>query len=312
MIDFRGLAALACAALASGPAARAAEISVLVPAYFYPVPASPWETLIADAPGADITAILNPASGPGAFIDPSYTAVVNSFRSGGGSVVGYVFSSYGARPLGEVLADVDTYAAYYAIDGVFVDEMSNSGDPATIDYYAAIYAHVKAVDPDWRVVGNPGTNTLEEYLTRPAADVLVVVENFAAAYDGYVPSAWNFVYPRRHFCHLAHTQLTVAGMAEQLWLARQRNAGWIFITDDTLGNPWDTLPAYWPEMLCRIDHIGAGDLDGDGAIDIEDLATQLANYGSMDASAAEGDIDEDGDVDLADLAVLLAGFGRAC
>lgn len=57
----------------------------------------------------------------------------------------------------------------------------------------------------------------------------------------------------------------------------------------------------------------AGDLDGDGDIDLSDLAQLLANYGlTGGASPADGDMDGDGDVDLSDLAALLAVYGTSC
>jgi hypothetical protein len=56
--------------------------------------------------------------------------------------------------------------------------------------------------------------------------------------------------------------------------------------------------------------VTAGDLDGDGDIDLSDLATLLAHYGtSAGASYADGDIDGDGDVDLTDLSSLLSVYG---
>ena len=56
-----------------------------------------------------------------------------------------------------------------------------------------------------------------------------------------------------------------------------------------------------------------GDLDGDGNVDLADLAELLGHYGTTsEASYADGDLDRDGDVDLADLAELLGVYGTSC
>lgn len=55
------------------------------------------------------------------------------------------------------------------------------------------------------------------------------------------------------------------------------------------------------------------DLDGNGVVDLVDLATLLAHFGTGSAATFEdGDIDTDGDVDLTDLATLLSYFGSNC
>ena len=59
-----------------------------------------------------------------------------------------------------------------------------------------------------------------------------------------------------------------------------------------------------------VERLLAGDLDGDGCVDLSDLAALLAEYGCTSGCAA--DLDGDGDVDLSDLAGLLADYGLGC
>ncbi|MBI5865185.1 MAG: hypothetical protein HZB38_11885, partial [Planctomycetes bacterium] len=56
-----------------------------------------------------------------------------------------------------------------------------------------------------------------------------------------------------------------------------------------------------------------GDLNGDHAVDLSDLAALLSNFGTLSgATYADGDLDGDGDVDLPDLTLLLSAFGSSC
>lgn len=55
----------------------------------------------------------------------------------------------------------------------------------------------------------------------------------------------------------------------------------------------------------------AGDTDGDGDVDLADLAILLGEFG-MVGQGLPGDVDGDGDVDLADLASVLGNFGTIC
>ena len=58
---------------------HADNVSVLVPAYFYPTwwAGSPWDDLNAAAAKIPIEAIMNPASGPGSDVNSDYLVAVN-------------------------------------------------------------------------------------------------------------------------------------------------------------------------------------------------------------------------------------------
>jgi hypothetical protein len=56
-----------------------------------------------------------------------------------------------------------------------------------------------------------------------------------------------------------------------------------------------------------------GDVTGDNAVDLSDLAVLLGHFGMMGgATLQDGDLTGDGNVDLSDLAILLANFGTTC
>ncbi len=55
------------------------------------------------------------------------------------------------------------------------------------------------------------------------------------------------------------------------------------------------------------------DLNGDGAVDLDDLSQLLVHFGQPGPlSYEDGDLDDDDDVDLDDLSILLVNFGQTC
>ena len=222
--------------------AHATEI--LVPAYFYPSSdpnLSFWDEMTAAASqGVGITAIMNPNSGPSTAENSDYTNAVSTFRAAGGKVIGYVPTGYGARDASLVLADVSAYKSFYQIDGIFLDEMHNIASELT--YYESLRTGISGIDVNYKVFGNAGTNTLEDYLQ--TADVLVTFEN-QTGYTAYAPDPWTGNYTANRFAHLLYNVGTAADMQAAITLAASRNVGYIYVTNDNGANPWDTLPSYW-------------------------------------------------------------------
>jgi hypothetical protein len=200
-----------------------------------------------------ITAIFNPASGPGdpaAGADPRYTTTLDRARAAGVTLIGYVTSSYARRPLAQVQAEVDLYRRLYPqLQGIFIDEQTSSA--AHVPYYRALYRHVKAARPRDRVVTNPGTITERDYLTAPATDLICLFEN-KTGFDEYQPPSWLTPQYRSRAAALCYNIPDAAGMRRSLDLAVSRHFGWVYVTDASGVNPWDRLPTYWEAELDAI------------------------------------------------------------
>ena len=214
-------------------------------------------------------AIMNPDNGPGTSQNSDYVTVVNYCRLSGTpqapsfkNVIGYVKTSYGARSLDIVKAEIDDYYSWYNVDGIFLDEMSN--DTSTAPYYAELlaYVHTKGntsphVNQDL-VVGNPGAPAstswqLDGYLSYgPAADIVVVSEQQNAIQP--MPS-WVANKLPNELAILIYDVTSVSSMQTYCASTKSANAGYIYITDDYLSgtgvNPWDSLPTdpYWSSEL---------------------------------------------------------------
>lgn len=236
-------------ALASAVPGR--EAGLLVPAYFYPswgdAQANHWDELIATAPRVPLVAILNPASGPGPRPIPDYARAVDSLRAAGGRAIGYVHTSYTQRPLQEVLAEVDAYYARYALDGIFFDETTGDTATAHLAYYRACGEHVQQRAPGALVVLNPGTDADQAYLQ--AASCLLLFENASASLLDWQPPAWVSPARTAQVAVLAYHLAGEAAMNAVLERALRAGAGWVYLTDDTLPNPWDSLPAFWEAQV---------------------------------------------------------------
>jgi len=237
-----------------------APLGIMVPAYFYPTSGGYWNSLDSAASRVPLIAILNPNSGPGTSQDSNYVQALANLHQAGGKVTAYVHTSYGTRPLADVESDINLYLSFYEVDGFFIDEMTDDDSTTNLNYYAAVYQYIKAKNANYSVTGNPGSNTKQDYITQPTADSLMIFEDDGTNYPGFVPSSWVAQYPVQQFVHLPYDVATATTMSNYVGLAVSRKAGWIFITDDTLPNPYGTLPSYWTNEVNLVQTFNTGRL----------------------------------------------------
>src|SRR5439155_5786569 len=135
--------------------------------------------------------------GPGKAADPKYARVIDQARDKGFTLIGYVSTKYAKRPIREVKEDVDRWVNLYPrVQGIFFDEQASAAD--RVDYYAALYDYARKERGLSLVVNNPGTSCAKEYLARPAADVVCLVES-TKEFGLFRPPPWAADYPASRF-----------------------------------------------------------------------------------------------------------------
>ncbi|MDF1610640.1 spherulation-specific family 4 protein [Stygiobacter electus] len=227
------------------------SLKVLVPAYFG-LYDDYWARLIAQSskmPG-QLYAIANISNGPGNLIENRFLTILNNMHSNQGKIIGYVYTQYGNRAIAQVKNDIDKWYQFYSsIDGIFLDEQPITSGKES--YYMEIYNYIKQKNPKSLVVTNPGQNTIESYLFyngQRIADVICVFEG-NSGFDNWLPASWQKKYSKDNFYVLPFNTLENQ-YASRIDKAKNLNIGWIYCTDDTGDNPWDTLPFYF-ENFCN-------------------------------------------------------------
>jgi hypothetical protein len=263
--------AIAASAMASPGVPQAAPVSLLVPAYFYPGTGGPggigsgWAAMTQAAThGASVVAVLNPNSGPlPGPADPNYSAALTNLEAAGGKAIAYVPTGFGTVPLATVEGQINTYISQYGsrIDGFFLDQMSLL--PSTLSYYQALNTYIKGLSSTYLTAGNTGDPSLNgvspaNYLS--TADVHNIFEGPNTSPAPGAPGFNNYPYglnwflsaPSSDIANIVFDVPDAATMRADVTRAEGLNAGYVYVTDQGLPNPYAQLPSYWNEEVAAI------------------------------------------------------------
>lgn len=241
------------------------KVGSIVPLYTYPmtwagsgVMSSSWNQIIAAKqanPTVPVVAIINPCDGPnitpcatswGASI-ADYNTGITQLKNAGIKVIGYVRTNYTNQPEATVNSEIDQYSASYPnVSGIFFDEMTNDNVQAHIDYYKRVGERAKGKGTSYITVGNPGADTLVNYVY--TMDTMITYENAGVASLAALQGAnnWHSSWDRSNFAVLAYGVTTL----DSAFLVTARPyAGYTYLTNDVMPNPWDSLPSYFSTML---------------------------------------------------------------
>ena len=118
-----------------------------------------------------------------------------------------------------------------------------------------VFEYVKSKSKNNLVIANPGASITDAI--SPYADIFVTSEVSANTYiNKFEKPKSNFENNQsnaKHIWHIVHSA-TTKEYAEIVRLSRQRNAGWLMITDDIMPNPYDKKPSKFIEMVNMINN----------------------------------------------------------
>jgi len=235
-------------ASAAGTAAPASTAgAALVPLYTPPGDPS-WDAVIAAKaahPTVGVVAVVNPANGPGGAVDPGYASGIARLNAAGIKVLGYVPTGYAVNDPPAVKANIDRWRTFYPgqIGGIFFDEQSvRAGD---IPYYRDLSQHAKAQGLSF-TVGNPGMDTAEGYVG--ALDMMLIYENAGLPTVSQL-GGWHANYAPSNFGVIPHS----AQMDPAFVHAARQYVQYIYVQNDTLPNPWDSVPASFGDLLAALE-----------------------------------------------------------
>jgi hypothetical protein len=255
------------------------KTDLIVPLYQFPTFANGertqlagwWGDIVAAASvDQPITVVVNPNSGafdPGSnatavdyqiYVDAMRLLRANPYVR----VLGYLPTGYTTRSLTEVAQQLNWYEQGYKdlhggslLDGIFIDEVL--GDSASVTYYRSVRDQVRSRQQfaNNYLLANPGTVTSSSaFYAEPLADGLIVFENVESSTN---PGDTAFAASSLpiggasgvDYGAIVHTVPTISDLQRVAKLAKGKGYSLLFITNDSLPNPFDNRPAYWSAGL---------------------------------------------------------------
>lgn len=218
----------------------------IVPLYTDPSDPS-WDAVIIAAqahPTVRVVAIVNPNNGPGSSKSSSYTAGIAALQAANIKVIAYVATGYGSHSIASMEAEMDTWKSFYpTVQGVFFDEQSNAA--SDVPHYQTLAQYAKSIGLGY-TVGNPGTDVAPAYVG--VLDTMLIYESDGvpaisslAAWSSYAPSNFGVI------------PYAVSSMNTTFVQQARQYVEYIYVTNDNLPNPWDSLTSYFSQLLTALE-----------------------------------------------------------
>jgi hypothetical protein len=237
------------------------KLGMLVPLYVYPDlhrSNSEWQRVIDNKkahPEAEIIVIANPSSGHFSSADALYVNAIQKTVEANITVVGYVYTQYGARDINVVKADIDNWTRFYkdlGVTGIFFDETEGREAKGQRPYYKALTEYIKSQGYQTSIL-NPGITADQTFVDNYTADIIVSFESSYTAYlrDFKTGDVGKTIESARTSTALMiHDIDTLAHLQQAIADAPADGFDYVYIT--TGGNGWNNLGRDFEEQITEM------------------------------------------------------------
>ncbi len=189
-------------------------------------------------------AILNPDSDVGTSYSPVFANATAQLQNDGITVIGYVWTDYGATPLAQAESNISLYKSWYGVNGIFFDGMANSNSAADEQYYSTLSAYAQSQGLPL-TFGNPGASTLPGYVG--TVNTINIYENSGMPPVSDLTQITG--YGSSNFSYVAYNVQSLDTGAVNSTLPY---VGYLYITNGTLPNPYLGVPPYFKALLADL------------------------------------------------------------
>lgn len=188
---------------------------------------------------------INPSSGVGVHKDSNFVSGTNKLKAAKITVIGYVYTGYGTRDHDVIKSEITKYKEWYNLDGIMFDEMSNQIGYEM--YYKSLTSYTKSLGMKF-TKGNPGTNVPASYMD--------VVDNFVMYENHGYPNLsklkdLHMDYDKKN---LSFVSYGVSSLDTQYIIHASNCVGMMYITDNVMPNPYDSIPSYFENLVSALDN----------------------------------------------------------
>ena len=221
------------------------KMSLLIPLYSHP---SVWNSYldrfeIIKKNNINTYVIINPYNGPNTSVDKSYIEGIKLLKKYNINILGYVHTSYSKRASTLVKKDILAWKTFYqdnGVEGIFFDETSTL--KKDIPYYVDLNKYLRE-QGFYFLALNAGYTTNKEYINLKFSDVIVTYENSYSNWQKSFPVNTNIENDFTKLSLLLYG-INIKDFKSTIALADKKGFSYIYLTEDTLDNPWDELSKY--------------------------------------------------------------------